>query len=203
MTVTDEDVFITILNEGNYHEKYNCIGYVSDSVYDLVKDTGRAYSTTTSQQIVNSLNVLSSAQVEFETYNIHFSGRLVTEFTSSSKDVFILLHEDISKLMHYKKLSKEEKNRGTIRHINMNLRSQLSLTGRAIHRFIYGHKAKMEYNFRIDTIHKATAPQSRLDNFKDELSKTLAKLIEVEFLLSGNIEKKYGEEYVTYRRNVV
>jgi len=205
LSITDEDVFLTCINEGTYFEEYNCIGYKADSVYDLTRDIGKTTSATTSQIIMNSLTALSTASVRFEipTYNISFSGRLAdVEYSEPNRPVKVAFDPVVSEMMT------PQKNKGktltvTLRNIDMNLRSKLCLRGKAIMRCICGHKANLSYKFPIEDIHMATAPHSRIDNYRGVLRETLQILKDAKFLSHGYLEKERGQEWVLYRRAIL
>ena len=205
LTTTDEDLFLTCINEGTYFEQYNCIGYKADSVYDLTRDMGKTTSATTSQIIMNSLTVLSTASVRFQipTYNISFSGRLAdVEFSTPNRPVKVAFNHVISEMMTSQK-NKGKTHTVTLRNIDMQLRSGLCLTGKAVLRFICGHKANLSYKFPIEDIHMATAPHSRIDNFRGVLKETLQILTDTKFLSHGYLEKERGQERVLYRRAIL
>jgi len=90
-----------------------------------------------------------------------------------------------------------------LRNIDMQLRSGLCLTGKAVLRFISGHKANLSYKFSIEDIHMATAPHTRIDNFRGVLRKTLQILTDTKFLSHGYLEKERGQERVLYRRAIL
>lgn len=195
LTMVDEDLFMLLLNWGYLHSE-NQMGMTA-SLYKMVKEMGKTYSKTNCTQIMNSIEALSHSKVEFKTYNIHFIGTLINSVDTSSKKIEILLNPQLSALMHLPK-AENGKYKGTIRHLNLSVRYQLSMTGRAMHRFMSGHG--LSRKFRIEKIWKATAPHMRLNNFRIELRETLTKLIDIGFLVSGEVVKEYGEEFVKYKR---
>ena len=201
-TITDEDVFLTCLNEGVYIEGHGRIGYLADSVYDLTRAMGKTTSATTSQQVMTSLRVMASAPVEVTTYSISFSGTLAdVVMTEPNAPVKVAFNPALSQLMKVSENSSEP-NRGTLRHINMGMRDELCHTGKAIMRFIYGHGAKKLYKFSLAKLREATAPHMRTDNFRDVVKRTLLKLKHMQFLSYGEIKAEMGEEWVLYRRTV-
>ena len=205
LSITDEELFLACINEGSYFQEHNRIGYKADSVYELTRDMGKTTSATTSQIIMNSLMVLSTATVRFEipTYNISFSGRLAeVDYSTPNRPVKVVFEEVVSKLMLPQKKNGDTPT-VTLRNIDMNLRSRLCLTGKAVLRFICGHQAGKEYPFPIGDVHMVTAPHTRIDNFRGVLRETLHILTEAKFLSYGYLQKDKGRELVFYRRAIL
>ena len=142
----------------------------------------------------------ADATAQITTYNFSFTGALAL-VGKVDNDVTLGFSPELSPLMKFTKTG-NKKGKGTLRHMNMNIRASLSTTGKAIYRFMLGHKAQFDYRFSVDIMHKATAPNMRLDNFKPRLTETLTQLEALHFLSHSEIKKELGNEWVCYRRTI-
>jgi hypothetical protein len=211
-TIFDEEVFLTILNYGEYDEAGKCIIYPYPSLYTVTKDMGKVRGF--GKYVFDSLQALTETTVKFEIENyIIFSGTLLSFYSHYKKyDNTISVHPVFSKLMKYNKEPEEvvvkgmrkqikNKQKGTIRHIPVDIRNELSETGKAVLRFICGHKVNYAYKFSLKDIHDATAPHTAIRNFRIAIKETLDRLVELNFLIYGKVQKegKY-DEWILYNR---
>ncbi len=195
LTLMDEEVFITVLNEGEYNKEFDSILYIPNTIYDFTRDMGKVGSTA--KIVLDSIKTLTETKVEFSIKEyIDFSDTLLKLYLLEGVDIFenpkqkfvVSAHPVFSRLLKRNTEPQEvvikgfikkikEKQKGTLRHINMELRSKLSSTGKALLRFISGHKTDYDYKFSFKHVHSAIAPHARRDHFKSVLKVALDKLV--------------------------
>jgi hypothetical protein len=170
----DEDVFISLYNFAK-----NMDGHMiyEGNLYQLCKSMNKAHGTVTFKEIETCISDMTTTQVKIDTkykkQRYDFHGSLIIRNEIWGRNVMIAMNPDIFRL------NKKS-------YIDINVRNQLSPTGKALYRFISSHKYEGLY---LDRIHEAVAPHQRLDNFMIEIAKELDKLKELQYIKSWRIEK--------------
>jgi hypothetical protein len=218
LTMMDEAVFLTVLNDGEYNKEFDRILYVPTTIYDCTRNMGKTGSTA--KIVLDSIKTLTETIVEFSVKDYDdFSDTLLKLYVFEGVNIYenpkqkfvVSAHPIFSRIMKHNtepqevvinniRKMKKLKQKGTIRHINMELRSKLSSTGQALLRFICGHKIAYDYKFSLKHVLSAIAPHMRKDHFKSVLKVALAQLVELRFLTYGYIKKEGRQELVYYRR---
>lgn len=187
LAVYDEDVLIAVMNCGKWDDVYGTIIYKEKSLNALARHMRKTPSNVTTKLIMESLKALRCLQVELiDACGFNFKGTVFSDMQVVNGAVEVVLDSKIAGLL------------GQSRRIDLNIRKQLTPTGKALHRFLSCHPIEKE--FYIDTIHNAVAPcKKRKDHFKSVLIEELKKLKGLRFLKDYEIEK-HGK--VWYARQV-
>lgn len=195
LTMFDEDIFITLANMGikrkialDYGDSFETIVY-QGNLYNIAKNAGKIPGRNTYRMIISSLKALHSIKIKIEADGYKHYDSLLYSFTTRENDpeqktpIKIVMNAKIAKAFD------------KIRHLDMDIRAQLSEIGKALHRFLSCHS--LTSRFKLETLKASVAPELRNNNFKSYILRETSKLKELGFLESF----KYENGVFTFTRS--
>ena len=171
LNMTDEAIFIALVNRG---------GMFEGSITDLCRLTGLTSRDSVSKAVESLQNNLVEVTIKDSDVDFILRGALV-KADGNWNNLTLKLHEQLICT------TEQAKNDQHYRNIDMDIRAELSLTGKALHRFITSHK--LEQSYGVELVRQAVAPLQRIDNLKQEIRKQLELMQSKGFLKSFALDR--------------